>query len=373
MRFQIVNHAFHVASAIWLLQRATAQDVSESPSAAPTFDFMINGTDFGNATALGNATEFGNATGSDASMSAQCSAYSACGDLVDDCCPTMDGVFLYCCYESDLPGGMEQYQKEMTLSAAQAGTRSSEQATYFVSSSGYFTNSNAPDGTGNIVQYIRSSNQLYDLIYYKTAAIPDANEFVTADKKFYMDVYTNAPPCTQILVQMDSLAVATPDNYPTGRHSRYYAATTVQNAWERLQFDFLDRPDPSLADDAIDSIALFFGVGNTRTDIFYFKDFDVSTVGCTGDCESHSPKSCPAIFSGEQGSCADGVDNDEDGLIDCQDPECTADPACTTTLQNAYATAEAQSQSASAGTNVMSWTIGGPINALLLLLAALVL
>jgi len=362
MKFPIINHAFYLVSAIWLLQRATAQDL------------LFNETEFANSTEFGNATDFGNSTVGDAAAApAQCSAYGACSMLADDCCPTMDGVFLYCCVEGDLPGGLEQYQTEMTLAASQAGTRSSEQAAYFVSSSGYFTNSEAPDGTTEVVQYVRASGQLYDLIYYKTAAIPDANEYVTANKKFYLDIYTNAPPCTQILVQLDSLERAFPDNYPTGRHSRYYAATTKQNEWERLQFDFLDQPDATVPNDAIDSIALFFGVGSTRTDTFYFKDFDVATIGCTTDCETHSTKSCPAIFSGEQGSCADGVDNDGDGLVDCQDPECTADPACTTTLQNAYATAEAQSQSASAGNSVMSWAIVGPMNALLLLLAALVL
>ncbi|MBN1494739.1 hypothetical protein JW911_03325 [Candidatus Peregrinibacteria bacterium] len=29
------------------------------------------------------------------------------------------------------------------------------------------------------------------------------------------------------------------------------------------------------------------------------------------------------------GNCSDGADNDGDGLTDCADPDCTADPACT--------------------------------------------
>lgn len=300
-----------------------------------------------------------------------------CSVREHDCCLSVPNVALVltlvplsmtdCCYESDLPGGLEQYKAEATLAASQAGQRSSEGASYFVSSSGYFTNSDAPDGTPNVVQYVRSSNQTYDLIYYKTEAIPDANVFVTAEKKFYMDVYTNAPPCTQILVQLDSLEFATADNYPTGRHSRYFATTTVQNAWERLQFDFLDRPDETLGDDTIDAIALFFGLGDNDSNTFYFKNFDVATSGCTTDCETHAPKSCPAIFEGEAGSCADGIDNDGDGLVDCQDPECTTDASCTATLSSAYASAVEQ---ASAGYSVTSWTLG---NALLLLLAAFAL
>lgn len=69
MRFQIVYHAFHVASAMWLLQSAGAQD----------FNFTLNATD-------SNSTMDG--------LEAACSANSACAGLADDCCPTMDGVFL---------------------------------------------------------------------------------------------------------------------------------------------------------------------------------------------------------------------------------------------------------------------------------------
>ena len=72
MKFQIVNHAFHVASAIWLLQGAGAQD----------FNATVNATDF-NATVEGDGFE-----------TASCSAYSACAGLADNCCPTMDGTFL---------------------------------------------------------------------------------------------------------------------------------------------------------------------------------------------------------------------------------------------------------------------------------------
>ena len=83
MKFQIVNHAFHVASAIWLLQRASAQDVSDAPTMTPEFNATLNATDM-------TATDM-NATGFE---TASCSAYGACAGLVDNCCPTMDGVFL---------------------------------------------------------------------------------------------------------------------------------------------------------------------------------------------------------------------------------------------------------------------------------------
>jgi hypothetical protein len=194
--------------------------------------------------------------------------------------------------------------------------------------------------------------ELYDLIYFKTTAIPNANDFVSGTKKFYIDLYSKAPPCTQIILQLDSLTTANPNNYPNGRHSRYIATTTKQDEWERLEFDFLDRPDSSLPDNAVDSVALFFSPGLKRADSYYFRNLDVAKSGCSGTsgatCEQPSPKSCSALYAGEAGACADGIDNDDDGLTDCQDSECTIDPYCTSSVQYAYATSSSQQESVSA-------------------------
>lgn len=260
-----------------------------------------------------------------------------------------------CCFEAEAPGGLGNYKKEFTF-VNSATSPELQKAEYFVSTSTYFNPGTSPDGIAPVISYVRDPNELYDMIYYKTAAITNANDYVSGDKKFYLDIYSTAPPCTQIIIQLDSLPLAQPDNYPTGRHSRYFAATTVQNAWERLQFDFLDRPDQDVGNDKVDAIALFFSPGVERADPYYFQNFDSATIGCTSDCEENSPKSCSALFEGETGACSDGIDNDSDGLTDCQDPECTTDPVCSSSVKVAYEELSEQSQTGSGANTGCGWT-----------------
>lgn len=241
------------------------------------------------------------------------------------------------------------YSKEFTLVDPSGDTE--EQAEYFVSTSTYFNPGTTPDGEFPVISYVRDPNEIYDLIYYKTTAIDDANDFVTGTKKLFVDIFSLAPPCTQILLQLDNLEIANPENYPLGRHSRYLTQTTKQGEWERLAFEFLDRPDEIVSDSSIDSIALFFSPGLLRADAYYFKNLDVavetnfcSTRGSSNACEnSSSLASCAAISSiGETGACTDGLDNDQDGLIDCEDPECSLDSACSVSVVRAYAMASQQ-------------------------------
>lgn len=249
---------------------------------------------------------------------------------------------LDCCFESE--GSYGDYSKEITLVDSASEPGYIPQAEYFASTSTYFDPGTAPDnGDFPVISYVRDPNETYDLIYYKTAAIPNANEFVVGNKKFYIDLYSRAPLCTQVIVQLDNLAVANPDNFPLGRHSRYVTYTTKQNEWERLEFDYLDRPDEGLADNAIDSFALFFSPGLNRADAYYFRNLDVAQKGCNrNSCEQPSAKSCPALYAGEDGACDDGVDNDKDGMVDCEDSECTYDPVCTVSVRMAYAAASSQ-------------------------------
>jgi len=247
------------------------------------------------------------------------------------CCIFVATYFADCCFESTPSSG---YKKEFTYVGPK---NANEQANYFSSTSTYFDSATAPDGTFPIISYVRDVNELYDLIYYETLAIPDAGLYVSDDKRMYMDVYSTAPECTMIMIQFDSLPLANSTNFPVGRHSRYVAHTTVFNEWERLEFMLLDRPDTTLSDDAVNSIALFFSPGLYRADQYYFKNFDSATLGCTNNCEKTAPKSCQAIYDGEEGACGDGIDNDSDGMIDCADPDCTADLVCANTMSESYA------------------------------------
>lgn len=246
-----------------------------------------------------------------------------------------------CCFEPEENVG--DYQQEFTL--VDNGPGASPQATYFVSTSTYFDPATLPNGDFPVINYVRDPNEVYDLIYFQTDAIPDANAYVTSNKKFYIDLWSTAPPCTQIILQLDNLGIADPENYPTGRHSRYMTATTKQNEWERLEFDFLDRPDGALGDDQVDSFALFFSPGLNRADSYFFRNLDSAKKGCsTNRCERPSIKSCSALYEGEDGACSDGIDNDNDGLVDCADSECSTDPSCTSHVRLAYASATSKVQ-----------------------------
>lgn len=272
------------------------------------------------------------------SGSAECSANQACVGLVDDCCPTADGVFLYCCFEKILEFG---YEKDQTFVGPQV---QGEVAVYEGSNSPYFVPATAPDGSSPVVAYDRGNTELYDLIYYLTDAITNASEYVSGDKKFFMDMYTTSNACVQVLLQFDSLPMARENDYPVGRHSRYVAFTTKSNEWERLEFTFLDRPDQALGDDEVNALVLFFDVGTLQAGKHFFRNLDSAKFGCdpalSSTCEVTEPKSCPALFNGEAETCNDGTDNDNDGLIDCADTECMESPECVTTVTRSYASVE---------------------------------
>ncbi len=153
-----------------------------------------------------------------------------------------------------------------------------------------------------------------------------------------------APPCTQVLLQLDSFPKAE-GAYPVGRHSRYVAFTSTTGAWERLEFDFLDQPDTTLdlTDDLVNAMVLFFAPGTDTSDTYHFRSLDSAVAGCddaTGTCEVGAPKGCSALLDGEK--CTDGIDNDGDGSTDCADLGCANDATCVAYLTASYSTASSQ-------------------------------
>mmetsp|Transcript_34873 Transcript_34873/g.84368 ORF Transcript_34873/g.84368 Transcript_34873/m.84368 type:complete len:1013 (+) Transcript_34873:288-3326(+) len=263
---------------------------------------------------------------------AQCLANPACTELADDCCPTIDDVYLYCCFEDGAPG--VEYGKEFALVTPQDPA---DEAMYMISTAPYFDPATAPDGTFPVISYVRDAMEVYDLVYYNTTSITDAGLFLNGEKKFFIDIYTEAPACTQIYLQLDSLPLAAAENYPIARYARFVAFTTKPGEWERLEFDLLDQPDPSVSNTAVNAIVLFFDPGTNNDDAYFYRNLDVSSKGCSSGCEDPSPKSCAALFVGE--TCDDDVDNDNDGLVDCEDYDCFDHPACVTQMTRSYRSA----------------------------------
>jgi hypothetical protein len=58
-------------------------------------------------------------------------------------------------------------------------------------------------------------------------------------------------------------------------------------------------------------------------------DADDSTGGVDDDSTADDDDSSPALYEGDEpGECSDGADNDQDGLYDCNDPNCEGAPDC---------------------------------------------
>lgn len=122
--------------------------------------------------------------------------------------------------------------------------------------------------------YTRNGSEQYDVLVYNVQDLGDASLYTNGSRKFYIDVYTDAPVGTQILLQLENSQRTSPTNYPTGRHSRFEAFTSVQNEWEQLEFQWLDQPDVSTTDLSVDQFIFLFA-SNTFTDnTFYFDNFD---------------------------------------------------------------------------------------------------
>ena len=136
-------------------------------------------------------------------------------------------------------------------------------------------------GATQVGQYVRAGGSQYDVLIYDVSSITNADVFVTGEQRFYIDVYTTAPVGTEILLQLETAGSAG-DNYPTGRHSRYQATTTVQNAWERLYLPLLDRPDPNANSNAITRLILLFAPNSQTGDTYYFDNLDVYVEGTSG-------------------------------------------------------------------------------------------
>lgn len=188
-------------------------------------------------------------------------------------------------------------------------------------------------GRKKVVQYQRDSTQLYDNIIY-SAAINAPGSFVQGSREFYMDIKAETvAPCTEVLIQLEDSSLATPENWPTGRHSRYSALIQNTGDWERLEFKFVDRPDASVS--KVDQVVVLFDPTMLRGDKYFMAKFDIASPSGGGSVQPLSNNQCRTQSRSEAGACADGINNDEfaysgehSSAIDCADADCWDDPVC---------------------------------------------
>ena len=197
----------------------------------------------------------------------------------------------------------------------------------------FFASTGVYSETNGTVEYTRNITELYDHIQLKTSSITDPELYVSEERKFYMDIKSpTAAPCTRVLIQLEDSSLTTAeDNYPTGRHSRYIAFMEKTDDWQRLEFDFYDRPQLGVS--TVDRLVILLDSFVERADSYSFRNLDSATKGCTANCEALSTNACRKEAKSEAGACTDGVNNDGfgfdgDGTIDCDDSDCWDDPAC---------------------------------------------
>ena len=187
----------------------------------------------------------------------------------------------------------------------------------FSSATGTLQEINNPDTSGvnssaSAGEYTRNAGEQFDVLVYSTSAIPDASVFVDRLKKFSIDVLTSAPVGSVVLLQLEDSSQATPSNFPTGRHSRFQAQTTTQGQWERLEIPFLDRPDGSVPDSAVDTVIFLFAPNSLTGDTYTWDNFDRYAIdGGTG---GHPPAAPSGLTANAASSSAiDLTWNDNSG------------------------------------------------------------
>jgi beta-glucanase (GH16 family) len=134
-------------------------------------------------------------------------------------------------------------------------------------------------------KYVRNGTQQYDFLAYDVAEITNAGDFTTSEKRFYIDINSTAPIGTTILLQLENKIVAKGTNYPLGRHSRYTATTTKQNEWERLQFEFTDKPDPATANTAVNQLIILFSPNTFTNALYHYDNFEIYAKGLTSSAD----------------------------------------------------------------------------------------
>jgi beta-glucanase (GH16 family) len=133
---------------------------------------------------------------------------------------------------------------------------------------------NAVNTSKLVGKYVRNNTSRYDVMVHSISGL-DAEAFVAETNTFFIDIYTNAPSGTEIVLQLENKNSAQPSNYPKGRHSRFHTYVTKQNEWHRLEFTFAGQPDNTINSDDVDQFVFLFAPNSENGDVFYFDNFDV--------------------------------------------------------------------------------------------------
>lgn len=122
-------------------------------------------------------------------------------------------------------------------------------------------------------RYVRNVGAQYDALYLEVGDALDAESFARGERQFRMQLHTDAPAGTEVLIQLED-GVVSRSNYPAGRHSRYQAFTAEGDGWQTLTFEMLDRPDANLDPSGVGSIVVLFAPNSYTGHAYYLDNFD---------------------------------------------------------------------------------------------------
>ncbi len=160
----------------------------------------------------------------------------------------------------------------------------------------------AINSSATVGQYTRDGASQWDVIAASSGAIAGEAEFIAGQKAFYLDVYTQAAIGTEILVQLEDASVATPSNYPAGRHAKFVAHTQVQGQWQRLKFTLDELIDQNTAWADIDSVILLIDPDSFNSDTYYLDNFAVETADSSGPSPQPNTMSVASVSTATVGA-----------------------------------------------------------------------
>ncbi|MBY6210352.1 family 16 glycosylhydrolase [Microbulbifer agarilyticus] len=169
-----------------------------------------------------------------------------------------------------------------------------------------------------VLTYTRDAGSQWDVLAHATSAIPDAGPFTLGDKAFQLDVNNTDPAMVgkEILIQLENSNVATPSNYPSGRHSGYRAYIEHANGWQTLRLQMADRIDGATTDSDVNALLVMVDPGNFTSDTYVLDNIVILGEGGTTPPGNNAPV---AVFSE---SCTDlactfdaSASSDSDGSI----------------------------------------------------------
>lgn len=173
------------------------------------------------------------------------------------------------------------------------------------------------DATGGLLTYVRNASFQWDVILANTTVISNAQQFLLGDKVFQLDLNNTDPTMVgkEILIQLEDRSIATPDNYPSGRHSNYQAFIDNADGWQTLRFTLVGRIDGATADTNVDSFLLMVDPGNFTADTYVFDNIEILGESTTNPTNTPPVAAMSSHCSDLSCSFDGSASTDSDGSI----------------------------------------------------------